>query len=275
MKKRAESIESYNELLMKMTMQWAEWVFVVDADTKEIVYCNKDQEMNGDSDSNFCDICKNRITGRERIMEWEGNSREVWELDTEDGRILRINSYPVEWRGRSSYVHVAADITEEKMEEKRLSDKAYFDPGTGVYNRLFFEYIEKLLKEKVPVTLCYLDMDGLKYVNDHYGHLEGDRYIRAFVEEITRSFRKEDIFARIGGDEFCLILLNRLKEIAIRKLEKARTQFMEGKEEYPGSFSYGIYEIDGAQESLTLDDIICQADARMYEYKRKNKEKRE
>lgn len=276
LQKRAEAIESYNELLIKMTMQWSEWVFVVDADTKEVVYCNKDAEIDGNFDCDFCENCRENLAGRNRIMEWEGASREVWELEVDHDRILRINSYPVEWRGRSSYVHVASDITEEKLEEKRLSDKAYFDTGTGIYNRRFFEeHMEKLLEQNMQATLCYLDLDGLKYVNDHYGHLEGDRYIRAFVSEISRSFRKDDVFSRIGGDEFCLIVLGSLKDIVVRKLEKSRSRFMEEQGEYPRSFSYGIYEIDGTEQNLTLDDIICQADARMYEYKRKNKGKRE
>lgn len=185
----------------------------------------------------FCKKKRNKDLGLDEILTWEGTDQEVWEMEIGNGRYFRINSYPVEWRERSSYVHVVADITKERLEEKCLPDMAYFDSGTGIRNRLFFEeYMEKILQEKQAVTLCYLDIDSLKYVNDHYGHL---------------------------------------KDLACRKLEAARTKFIgENKKEYPVSFSYGVYEIDENSEGLTLDDTIREADARMYEYKRENKEKR-
>ena len=64
-----------------------------------------------------------------------------------------------------------------------LTSKAYHDAGTGIKNRLFFEeYMEMILKENQKATLCYLDLDGLKYVNDKFGHQEGDIYIQCFVE---------------------------------------------------------------------------------------------
>ncbi len=273
--KRTEVIEAYNELLMKMTMRRAEWVFVVDVDDREVVYCNK-EENTDDQDYDFCRNCKCESYNRDMIMQWEGDAQEVWELEAANGRYLRINSYPVEWHGRSSYVHVVADITEERRREKRLSDKAYFDSGTGIRNRLFFEeQMNQILREKKAVTLCYLDIDGLKYVNDRYGHLEGDYYIKEFVSLILKNFRSEDVLARIGGDEFVLILNGQLKKLACQKLEDARADFVkENRKEYPVSFSYGIYEIDEDSDGLTLEDIIRQADARMYDYKRENKEER-
>ena len=169
-----------------------------------------------------------------------------------------------------------ADITDERHREKRLSDKAYFDSGTGIRNRLFFEeQMERILKEKKPATICYLDVDGLKYVNDRYGHLEGDHYIREFVSLIQKNFRSDDVFTRIGGDEFCLVLAGLHENLARRKLEEARAEFAENNRNvYPVSFSYGIYQIDGNSDDLTMEDIIRQADARMYDYKRENKEER-
>lgn len=275
LQKRAEVIEGYNELLMKVTRHRSEWVFVVDADNREVVYCNKEENLEG-LESEFCQKCKCENYNRDKIIQWEGDSQEVWELETVNGRYLRINSYPLVWHGRSSYVHVVADITDERRREKRLSDKAYFDSGTGIRNRLFFEeQMERILKEKKPATICYLDVDGLKYVNDRYGHLEGDHYIREFVSLIQENFRSDDVFTRIGGDEFCLVLAGLHENLARRKLEEARAEFAENNRNvYPVSFSYGIYQIDGNSDDLTMEDIIRQADARMYDYKRENKEER-
>ena len=134
--------------------------------------------------------------------------------------------------------------------------------------------MEIILRDKQQATLCYLDLDGLKYVNDKYGHLEGDMYIQNFVEIIRKDFRSGDTFARIGGDEFCLVLTGNMKELLDRKLEEILTEFQESDfSEYQCSFSFGVVDIPGAANTMTLDEILQKAGALMYECKRKNKEK--
>lgn len=275
LRKRAESIEAYNELLRKVAGERSEWVFVVEADTKCILYCNKSRSEGAKYNTLPCENCSRRDLGREEILKWKGSELEVWELKEKSGKYLRISSYPVEWQERNAYVHVVTDITEARQEKERLSNKMYFDPGTSVRNRLFFEeYMEQILAEKKEATLCYMDVDNLKYVNDHYGHLEGDNYLRAFTELLNKYFRRSDVIARIGGDEFCLILPGSLKELALRKLKSARTEFQETHtKDYSRGFSYGVYEINGATDGITLKEIIREADSRMYKYKRKYKEK--
>ena len=204
--------------------------------------------------------------------------RNEWLLvvDADSQEILYwINSFPVECNDKSSYVHIVVDISDEKRTAHMLTSKAYHDPGTGIKNRLFFEeYMEKILAEKREATLCYLDLDGLKYVNDTFGHLEGDIYIQNFVELIRSSFRNGDTFARTGGDEFCLVLTGHLKSLIDRKMEELLHSFQsEHYADYQCSFSYGIVEIEGKDNEWTLDEILQKADAIMYECKRRNKEK--
>ncbi len=80
---------------------------------------------------------------------------------------------------------------------------------TGIGNRAFFlEKAEDMLEKEVSMVFCYCDLDHLKYINDHFGHAEGDWYIRHFVHTVENLIRKEDIFARVGGDEFCIVLQN-------------------------------------------------------------------
>lgn len=134
--------------------------------------------------------------------------------------------------------------------------------------------MEKILREGQDTTLCYLDLDGLKYVNDTYGHLEGDSYIQNFVELIKANFRSEDTFARIGGDEFCLVFSGSIKELIERKMAEILKEFQQaGFAEYQCSFSYGIVGIDGGTNTLSYDEILQKADGIMYECKRRNKEK--
>ncbi|MDD7079038.1 MAG: GGDEF domain-containing protein [Lachnospiraceae bacterium] len=163
---------------------------------------------------------------------------------------------------------------EKERTQKRLSVKAYHDPDTGIYNRLYYnEYMEKMLRGKKDFTLVYIDLDGLKSVNDRFGHNEGDRYIRAFVSLVGSSFRNTDVFARVGGDEFAIVVSNCLKKELNEKMEELRKVFAGAYScVYPASFSFGIVEIDGKENKKSFEEIKNDADDAMYRYKRKNKE---
>ena len=122
--------------------------------------------------------------------------------------------------------------------------------------------------------MCYMDLDGLKYVNDKFGHLEGDEYIRSFVALIKTKIRTTDVFARIGGDEFCLILPGYHKDVVNEKIHEALEQMVaENQKPYPASFSFGVIELHQKEERLTLKEILERADTMMYLCKRENKKK--
>ncbi len=272
--KRAEVTEGFNELLVELLSRRNEWLLVVDMDSKEILYCNKKREKGSRKDE-FCKTCKNRLSFRNEILKWNRKEQyKVWEMQDENESYYRVTSFYLEWKEHNSCVYIVVDITDEKRMTSTLTSKAYHDAGTGIKNRLFFEeYMEMILKENQKATLCYLDLDGLKYVNDKFGHQEGDIYIQCFVELIRGSFRSSDAFARIGGDEFCLVLTGGIKELIERKMADLLHEFQTEKfREYRCSFSYGIVEISG-EEELSLKELLDEADAIMYECKRKNKEK--
>ncbi len=272
---RADLVESHNELLIKLLSKRNEWLLVVDENSKEILYCNKRNEE-GAKDTAYCKTCKNRLSFQSELLHWNtGEQYKVWELDDENDTHYRITSFPLEWKEFDSYVHIVVDITDEKRAAQDLTSKAYHDPGTGIKNRLFFrEYMDRFLSEKRNATLCYLDLDGLKYVNDVYGHLEGDMYIQNFVELIRNNFRSGDTFARIGGDEFCLVLTGSIKELIEKKLAEILNDFQTSDfAEYQCSFSYGVVDIIGIDNKLSLDELLQKADEIMYKCKRKNKEK--
>ena len=270
-------IESYNDLLMTLTQRREEWIIVIDEMTREIVYCNKHIDRRDSDNSRMCDGCSSRLPFRQRLLKWrECLDERVWEVNGEDGKIYKITTFPVEWRGRAAWAHIVNDITADREAEQDMAMKAYHDAGTGIYNRLYFvEYMQSLLEQETEFTLCYLDLDGLKYVNDTYGHNEGDEYIRLFVSTIRHRFRSTDTFARVGGDEFCLILPECSAEFAMAKLESARHSFSRaGGKDYPRSFSYGLVEVGAEGEKPVFDEVVHLADDRMYEYKRKNKKDR-
>ena len=149
----------------------------------------------------------------------------------------------------------------------------------NVGNRFWFaDQMEKLLKRKDSFVLCFIDLDHLKYVNEKYGHLEGDEYLKRFVHVVRRRIREEDLFARVGGDEFCTVFRNCSVKTAEDKLMMILQEFSQNAGvRYPASFSYGIVEVCAKEETLTVTEILKRADAQMYEMKRihrqMNKEK--
>lgn len=275
-KARAQVIKAYNELLVEVIRKRGEWVLVVDAEKRTVTYCNKADNWDREGTLQCDNRCTRKLHFQEQILNWTGERQRDWEFEDEQGNCYYVNSFPVEWRERHSYVHVISDVTRERQEKDVLQSKAYYDAAFGIRNRRFFlEYMEKALQESKTITLCYLDLDGLKFVNDRFGHLEGDNYIRGFVDIIQKHFRRGDILARVGGDEFILILEGNMGSLADDKLWNTRTCFREeNRRPYPESFSYGIYVIDGEKNSSTLEEILGTADASMYEFKRKYKEER-
>lgn len=272
--KRAKRMESYNELLVELTRKRRERILVVDEETKEIVYCNK--KLGGQNGHpEICRSCEYYLSFQDQVRSWNDNDHfTTWEMEAEGEGIFRITTFPIEWQGRSAWAHIIVNITEEKQASRSLKQKAYRDPGTGIYNRLYFEeYMERILQEGRRVTLVYLDLDGLKVVNDRFGHGEGDEYIKAFVAAIQAQFRNTDVFARIGGDEFCLVLADCTQEMAVIKLELVQSNFGRSNEmKYSASFSYGIVEIQGGEKCMSLDAVLTVADEAMYEHKRRKKE---
>lgn len=270
-KRHAEVIDAYNDLLIDMTRRRNEWMLVIDADTKKILFCNKSPVMTISPE--FCDNCPSKLPLQDQIFEWsEDTHNNIWETCTDDGRCYRITTYPIEWRGHYSYVHVISDITAEHEKNMNLASHAYHDAGTGIYNRLYFDqYIDELFEKKQKAILCYIDLDDLKIVNDNFGHLEGDAYLADFVVMIQKHIRSADVFARFGGDEFIILFPDCPKKLVEERMALALDQFIHSNiKPYPVSFSYGIVEID-PNKTLSINDIIRSADTAMYARKRKKK----
>ena len=117
-------------------------------------------------------------------------------------------------------------IHEEKRQVQRLENYAYKDALTGLFNRLYgLKMLEEWVKKKKQFSLCFVDIDNLKYVNDTFGHPEGDRYI-SHVAHHMKSFSKDAVLSRLGGDEFMLLAencsFNEAEERIARVREKIR-----------------------------------------------------
>lgn len=148
---------------------------------------------------------------------------------------------------------------------------------TGTANRrAFFEIagieFNRAARYNHPLSLIYIDLDELKEVNDSYGHRAGDALLRLVGRTISRSLRTSDLVARVGGDEFCVLLPEAGEKAAIkaanRIFERLNVKMVE--ENYPTTFSFGVVSyINGYPKSV--DEMIQEADTVMYEVKKTGK----
>lgn len=272
---QAEQLLGYNELLINLMNGRKEWIFVFNPDTKELLYCNKIPYVLENND--YTDMVNQpQIKYYLNLIKKVGKLLGTQEIcDPGNNLSFFINSFHLEWRGMPGIAYIIEDITKEREDEKRLSDLAYKDTFTGIFNRRYLmENVDRLLKIGAAFSFCYIDINHLKKVNDTYGHAEGDKYIMTIVDLIKDGIRDTDIFARIGGDEFVVLLLKCPKEQADKKMERlyhSASLLSQSVLPYDVSFSYGIIEVPYDNNEMTAETIISSADSAMYQFKQASK----
>jgi len=173
-------------------------------------------------------------------------------------------------------LHDLASMVEQELAALEM---ATVDELTGITNRRGFmslsQYILNLcIREKLPATLAFIDLNEFKLINDTYGHAEGDRALIEFSNELKGSLRNSDLFARLGGDEFTILLANTTcddAELVIRKLSKSLKDYYNNSDHpYELTFSYGVVEFN-PQTHQSLEDLLHEGDELMYQKKRQTK----
>ncbi len=156
------------------------------------------------------DISSNKIDLAEtvfKILKKRGKISFEGEFINKNGKKFnaKINAIKI---NNDKLLGFAEDITARKIKENEIRYLSFHDQLTGLYNRRYFENeMERLNKSrKLPTSIIIGDIDNLKYINDNYGHKVGDEYIKKASDIFDLTTRNEDIVARIGGDEFALIL---------------------------------------------------------------------
>ncbi len=164
---------------------------------------------------------------------------------------------------------VGRDITDRKKVEDELRYLSTHDRLTGIYNRAFFEEEMYRLQfgRQFPVSVLMADVDGLKETNDTYGHMAGDELLRQAADELRLAFRTQDVVARIGGDEFGILVPSADGDVAEKSIERIRAN-LENHNTTPGKvlihLSLGYATATKGEE---LPGAYKQADAMMYQEK--------
>lgn len=239
-------------------------------------------ELVGKKVSEFLDAENEALLTRQSRLVTRGitNRFEMEILDNHRNRhTLQVTLSP--WKGADDRIRgsiaVFIDITERKVEEERLRFTSTHDEVTNIFNRNYFEEEKNRLRvsRRYPVSVIMIDMDEMKVVNDTYGHRAGDDLLRKFSSIGKQIFRADDVFARIGGDEFAVFLPGTSEKVAKTVVERLKRTFIEHNVEFPDSqilFSVGSAT---AQTPDELEDAIRRADNRMYREKRQKREANE
>jgi len=192
-------------------------------------------------------------------------------VTTKDGRDIVWDFYSVSLGklpdGRAVAMSIATDITNRIERENKISYLSYKDQLTGLYNRRFFEEQLRRLDNprNMPLSIIIGDVNGLKLINDAFGHKAGDKLLKLIGDLISSSIRGNDIASRWGGDEFAVILPNsdaNAAEVLVNRIQEkiGKSAFEYGRL----SISFGI-ETKKANENI--NDIFRSAEKFMYQNK--------
>ena len=281
--------------------------YAVDIETYEVIYANKlmSESMYAPRE----EFCWKKVAGQEEVCSWcsitELKKREaVYKSEKyittffDEVTDKWIQSYDelVKWPdGRTVRYSILVDITEQKeiqasmikthtklaIQTKKLKDAnkklefmARKDFLTGINNRgYFFELLNELwikeLKENQQLYIVMLDLDKFKEVNDTYGHKAGDEVLQAFTKSVESNISKDDLFGRLGGEEFTLVMVDDDEESVMMKLEKVRTsvenlQIVSNNQNITITVSVGVAI---KENNKSVDVILDNADKKLYEAK--------
>ncbi|MDI6919199.1 diguanylate cyclase [Clostridium botulinum] len=230
---------------------------------KNPVQFSPEKQPNGESSKEKA-LQVYKITMKNRKHKFE------WWFKRVDGTLLpaEVMMTTILHNGKKVFHSLCRDIRERKEMENKLEYLSYHDQLTGLYNRRFFEKELKRLDvgKNLPLTIVMADVNGLKLVNDSFGHAAGDELLEKVSEVIKKGCRSNDIIARLGGDEFVILLpktdiyeteqiVKNINALALKETVSAVNISI--------SFGYGTKKKEGEK----IEEILKKAEDYMYKKK--------
>jgi len=272
---KQSSLEQSNQLLTTLMHYVPQQILVIDTNTQEVLLMNEVAAKVVHGDPEYMDYLF-------KIMSIHDASDKDSEIEFtyskgSSTRYFIVKSYSFEWNFKSSEILAISDITATKSKIDELEIHAYEDSITRLYNRTYgMIVLDSWLHEKRKFVLVFSDLDSLKFINDEFGHAEGDIYIINAAKHL-KTFSPEAVVCRIGGDEFMVLAQDMDYNEANYRMNKIymnfkNDSFLDGKV-YAYSISFGVVAVD-RDNKASASEILSLADERMYENKRMRKRAR-
>ena len=275
------SFEEFSDILKALPSL----IYLKDANSRYAFCTHYWHHLNTDNDPNWTirgktdlDIRKDQNNAkiamesdRKVIESGKGTSYIVKEGDGDDADYLQIIKEPIRNKHGevSGIVSIINNVTEQELLKQQLRIKSITDPLTGLYNRSFLSEMMGSLRYGGG-TIISADCDGLKQINDQFGHAAGDKYILFATKLLKDTLPKNSYIFRIGGDEFLAILPYVKEEEAEPLVEKIMENAKNYKtDDWTLAISVGSYSTVKSQN--TIDRAIKKSDEKMYEIKEKRK----
>lgn len=196
---------------------------------------------------------------------------------------VEVHAQRIEFQGRYVVLSSARDITERKNLEAALLREATTDPLTGIRNRRQFfvdanREFARALRLGAGLAVLMLDIDHFKNINDRHGHHAGDAMLRSFAACCADALRSYDIFGRLGGEEFAVVLPASTPEDGMETAERLRRRISRLSVVYDGTplhctVSIGVANL--ATPDLSFDDMLRRADRALYTAKANGRDRSE
>ncbi len=187
-------------------------------------------------------------------------------------KAIWVSSNKIPWYDNNGKIKgimgISRDITDQKEAEEKIRYLSFHDTLTGLYNRAYFEEELRRLdtERQLPLTIVMGDVNGLKLMNDAYGHDKGDLLLKKIAAILHESFRKEDVISRWGGDEFIVILPKTFTRDTESIIKRIREKCKKGcSSDMPLSISLGVSTKRSPLEDI--EKILKDAEDKMYKNK--------
>ena len=269
------SVEQFNLLFSELIHYIPQQIIVVEKETLAILIMNEAAIMEMHMNHEYIETINGLM--EEHLTSASGIEVEIDYIHEDIKRHLHVRAYEVEWDRKIAIIYAVSDISDSKNEIMELEVHAYRDSLTNLYNRAFgMKTLEEWLENKRRFVLVFADLDRLKYINDEFGHNEGDIYIINAAKHLL-TFPENAVICRLGGDEYMALVpdvrCDEVEELTATIYDNLSNDEYLTDKEYSYSISFGFVEVD-EDNTLHSSVILNNADERMYESKKTRKKAR-